>query len=355
MMEPSSQQLYVTFHDLAPARDPKQRPLVNVHIIDEHDYVHENVLADPAPFVLDELRALAWAPDQHLWVVCGAGNNKAGGSTGAILRYERTLSGNPPKHQWVDGVCASWCPTLSHPFDLAFTPAPPKSPFQWWVSNQNTNVVIGPLDGSTFPPRVPPPARHLQRMKGNFCPGTFVASAVKAKDGCGVGDLTLVPSSLGGLEGEFSTESRHSVRGLARSAGTLLYVADEAGNKVRAYSPDGTPGWVYPFRSPVHLMLHGDVLLVGCSGYETHDASEPKGTIFALKLDSAGKPAGDPKPVAEGIAQLSGLAMDKTGVLYCASRGSQQVYQVQPSGKLKAYGPHFGDKYPPEFITCPAA
>jgi hypothetical protein len=137
-------------------------------------------------------------------------------------------------------------------------------------------------------------------------------------------------------------------------------VADEAGNKVKAYSPDGTPGWVYQFKSPVHLLLHGNVLFVGCSGAESNDASNAKGTIFALKLDDSGKPAGPPKPVAEGIAQLSGLAMDATGVLYCASRSSQQVYQVQAGRKLEPYGPNFGkknppEKYPPEFITRPPA
>jgi hypothetical protein len=345
-VQSSNQPLYVTFHDqpgvAQRASSLQSKPSANVYVIDANGIVAEDVLdTPPEPYKLDELRALVFGPDQRLWVVSAAKDKSA------ILRYTASMDENH-KHRFCDAVnCDKWCPSLIHPFDLAFIP-PGTQPVKpaWFVSNQDTNVVVGPLQGAPSPP-TPPVPKYLQTAYPGvmFCPGTFVASAVTPTPAdCGQSKAVPIPQ---GLDGVFSN-SRHSVRGLAHD-GKRLYVADEWGNKIKGYDRDGKLAWMFPADDkttvvrPVHLLLDATYrfLYIGSSGEGTKAAN---GAIVRVNLQ--GEP--DPVKVVSGVLQLSGMAIAHDGTLYYASRGDMCIYRAPKT----QYGPKF-TRSPPEFITCP--
>lgn len=331
--------------DSAPT--PNTKATANLDLIDAHDFVLQNVLGGVTPPAkLDELRAVAFGPDGLLWVVSGAAK------TSQILRF----SADGDTHCYVDTIeSIDQLASISHPFDIAFHPTEP----QWFVSNQDTNIVVGPLAGAKPPLPTPSVAKYLRDTypKAHFCPGTFVASAVKAPGQCDKHHVPTPVPNPQGLEGEFTNKTRHSVRGLAHDD-KWLYVADEAADKVKAYDADGRLVWDFdgkhgnsPIKRPVHLLLGRNGLFVGSSGTGT--------IVFARPPDRA-----DSHVVVTDVVELSGMALDVTGeTLYYASRSAKQVYCVSlgPGGAVsgdalsgKPYGPPLPQ--PPEFITCaPAA
>lgn len=312
----------------------------NVDVINDQSFVAEDVLDPnglPAGVELAELRGLCFAPDGLLWVVSGRK------TVNQVLRFE----GQPRAdglHHFVDAALTQHdLNSIAHPFDIAFNP----TTGHWFVSNQDTNVVTGPLHEPP-PPYDKSAARYLvENYPLPFADRTFVDSAV-----CAPGlppAVTLVPAPQG-LEGEFN-HTRHSVRGLAHD-GTYLYVADEQAGKVKAYDSSGKLVWRFPegasLQDPVHLLLTGDGLYIGTGG------TDPYGGLVTYV-----KPLGsDSHIVAMQIDQLSGMTIDDQKTLYVASRRQQQAYTAgQVQGTMDAggmppptpYGPKLRDE--PEFIV----
>ena len=177
----------------------------------------------------------------------------------------------------------------------------------WFVSNQDTNVVAGPLPMANIPPSPDAAAYLVEHYPGTtFLPGTFVASAVEPPN------VTepVVPAPQG-LEGIFTPTANHSVRGLAHD-GNLLYVADEVANEVKAYDAAGQLCWAFAgqhgitIKAPVHLLYAANGLFIGSAGNGS--------IVFVQPSDLA-----DPRIAAQGIKQLSGIALDPSGTLYATS------------------------------------
>jgi DNA-binding beta-propeller fold protein YncE len=343
--DPPSQALYVSYHGEKESSGEAVPAGNNLDVINSNPVgpVATNVLGEVTPpAALAELRAVTFGPDGLLWVVSGAG------ATSQILRFTATMNDNGV-HDFVDVVDGgSHLASISHPFDIAFDP----SGATWFVSNQNTNVVVGPLavTAAKTRPETPAFAQYLNAHypAGGFCPGTFVASASKALVTC---QSQLVPHPQG-LRCLFDGDQKNSVRGLAHD-GRLLYVADEVANEVKGYDASGQLVWQFTgdansgsVEDPVHLLLARSGLFVGSSGNGNIIFTQPSG-------------GQDSVVVAEGVKKLSGLAIDAAGTLYYASRHHQQVYALnlppgpvtaKASEKGQAYGPHL--EQAPEFITC---
>jgi DNA-binding beta-propeller fold protein YncE len=319
--------LYVSYHgDSGASSHSKDRN--NVDVIDAHHYVHRDVLGKGAD--LRELRGLAWGPDGDLWVVNGSK------TTSEVLRFEGEMKHG--EHAFI-GVVASGkkLKALQHPYDLAFVPGTK----DWYVSNQNTNVVAGPFphDGST-----PPIASYLSAnyAGNNLLHGTFVASAIAGLEGH---DTLEVPPPEGLLATFEKGDIKHSVRGITHN-GTLLFVADEAADEVKGYDATGKLVWQFPpdsadavlteppVKAPVQVVLDGGNLLIGSSD---SDAVVRVDLVTGAHQDVASVPS------------VSGIAVDAAGILYAAARQDKQILYGQQKSALKPYGPQPLDDEP-EFI-----
>jgi DNA-binding beta-propeller fold protein YncE len=329
--------LYVSFHSKG-----------NVHSLTTSRLSKHGVLEGmPKDLVLDELRGLAFGPDGLLWVVNGSKDTSqivtfdgqpTDGKHGfkSLLAGDQQGSGKTPPTFVYDGMV--------HPFDIAFSP----DGKSWFVSCQDTNLVLGPL------PIAPPgtaPARSeflaTTYPNGSFPQGTFVGSSVvtlpKAPS-----DETQAVDPPPGLAVELKGgKPSHSVRGLAHD-GDFLYVADEAANQVKAYAAASGqlalvwPVWPGPLTSPVHLLYDDGALYIGNSGDDDNSV---------LRLDLS---TGDSTVAASGISKVSGLALDPSGNLYVGSRARTgknkgQVYVVAPGSTTPAaFGKPLDDA--PEFL-----
>ena len=332
----TSQVLYVTYHGQTDngSSAVAAKAIANVDLIDKHDFRARDVLDPNVPddVSLKELRAVVFGPDGDLWVVSGAATSSQ------ILRFDGKLSDG--HHQFLNIVTSKdQLAAVDHPFDLVFRPGDN----MWFVSNQDTNVVAGPLPMANIPPSPDAAAYLVEHYPGStFLPGTFVASAVEPPN------VTepVVPAPQG-LEGIFTPTANHSVRGLAHD-GSLLYVADEVANEVKAYDAAGQLCWAFAgqhgitIKAPVHLLYAANGLFIGSAGNGS--------IVFVQPSDLA-----DPRIAAQGIRQLSGIALDPSGTLYYGSREDQQVYAVpfcdntETTAAPAPYGPHLPQA--PEFVV----
>lgn len=335
----TSQVLYVTYHGQTDNGSGEgavaAKATANVDMIDKLGFRARDVLDPNVPddVSLKELRAVVFGPDGDLWVVSGAATSSQ------ILRFDGTLSDG--HHQFLNIVTSKeHLAAVDHPFDLVFPPGDN----MWFVSNQDTNVVAGPLPMANIPPAPDAAAYLVEHYPGSkFLPGTFVASAVQPPN------VTepVVPAPQG-LEGIFTQTANHSVRGLAHD-GKLLYVADEVANEVKGYDAAGQLCWAFAgqdgitIQAPVHLLHAGDGLFIGSAGNGS--------IVFLRPFDGT-----DPKIAADGIKQLSGIALDASGTLYYGSRKDLQVYAVpfndnaETTAAPAPYGPHLPQA--PEFVVC---
>lgn len=269
-------------------------------------------------------------------------------STSRVLVYSSTAGGYALQGalavQQNDSVFpkAPVVPGLVHPFDLASG-----ADGSCYVSNQDTNVVIGLATGGT------PLPVAASLGPGPFLAGTVVASAI--------GQLPLSPASVptpplvpgpGGLglvlqvDPESGAGVSNSVRGVV-VVGTTLLVADEVSDSVKAYSlPSG--GLLATIAGkglsgPVHLLAEGARLYITSAG---------SASIFTVPLPV---PSGTVQPVLFADATVpgvSGLAMDGAGNLHAALRTSGEVVRFT-AGQSPATKPEVvlsGLKDEPEFL-----
>jgi hypothetical protein len=208
-----------------------------------------------------------------------------------------------------------------HPFDLTRDASN-----NWYVSNQDSNVVAA-FDATGKPLPLP---SSLSSLAGsaNFLPGTFVASSYGALPGVPTPAPPNVAAPLGLCVSPSNGQPKvsNSVRGLACYCGTL-YVADEPGNAVKAYSlaSGDLVGQIVGTKlsAPVHLLCADSVpipvtLFIGSSGNDsvvTYDLSQgpPSGTVAPTTL------------IDGGVKSVSGMDFGGDGLLYVAERKAQKI------------------------------
>ncbi|MFO1398123.1 MAG: hypothetical protein U1F48_13765 [Burkholderiales bacterium] len=230
---------------------------------------------------------------------------------------------------------------MVHPFDVEFG-----DDGRLYVSCQDTNTVLAILPKTRKPA---PVASHLRKSfpKGNFLPGTLVASSLGRLPECGDRAPLDVPSPQGlKVVLDVHGRPRHSVRGIIVHR-QHLYVAGEAGNVVKVY--ELKTGQLVArirakkLRKPVHLVLRGDTLYIGASG---------TGSILAYDIPER-LPRGKLKArtVIDGkLMAPSGFAIGPDGDIYVAERLDQRVRRFSIKGKAKGT---FIDGLPdmPEFLV----
>ncbi len=230
---------------------------------------------------------------------------------------------------------------MVHPFDLAFG-----DDGLLYVSCQDTNTVLGIVPRTRKPA---PVASHLLKHfpKGNFLPGTLVASSQGGLPEAGDHPPQDVPHPLGlQVVLDVHGKPRHSVRGIVVHR-KHLYVAGEAGNVVKIYEL-ATGRHVArivgkTLAKPVHLILHGDTLYIGAAG---------TGSILAWDIPKEA-PHGKLKPRVVIDAKLkapSGFAIGPDGDIYVAERFNQRIRRFSAKGRKKGT---FIDGLPdmPEFLV----
>jgi hypothetical protein len=229
---------------------------------------------------------------------------------------------------------------MVHPFDVALG-----DDGLVYVSCQDTNAVVALVPETSTPAPVAP---HLRKKypKGNFLPGTFVASSHGRLPEYGEHRALDVPPPQGlAVVLDKKGKPRHSVRGIVVHR-KHLYVADEAGDAVKVFALK-TGEHVARIKgrgleAPVHLFLHGEILYIGAAG---------TGSILAVDLASTPL-IGKIKPrvvVDEKLDAPSGFAVGPDGDLYVAERKKQRVRRFSIEGKKKGT---FIDDLPdmPEFL-----
>jgi hypothetical protein len=230
---------------------------------------------------------------------------------------------------------------MVHPFDVELG-----DDGRIYVSCQDTNTVVSLAPKTRKPASV---AAHLRKHypKGKFLPGTLVASSQGSLPEYGDRAPLDVPAPLGlRVVLDKRGKPRHSVRGIIVHR-KHLYVADEAGDAVKAFSVRSGELMARitgpELQAPVHLVLHGETLYMGASR---------TGSILALDLTST-PPSGELKArvVIEGkLDAPSGFAVGPDGDFYVAERKKQRVRRFSSKGKKKGT---FIDNLPdmPEFLV----
>ena len=240
-----------------------------------------------------------------------------------IARYRR----HADTFQYAEiAVTTKHVSAMVHPFDVELG-----DDGRLYVSCQDTNTVVAILPKSRKPA---PLAAHLRKKfpKGNFLPGTIVASSQGRLPEVGARAPLDVPSPQGlKVVVDVHGRPRHSVRGIIVHR-KHLYVADEAGDAVKIF--EAKSGRLVArikgrkLAKPVHLVLHGDTLYIGAAG---------TGSILAFDVP-AKPPSGRLKArtVIDGkLKAPSGFAIGPDGDLYVAERFNQRVRRFSRKGKKR--------------------
>jgi len=230
---------------------------------------------------------------------------------------------------------------MVHPFDVELG-----DDRRVYVSSQDTNTVVA-IRPKTHKPSVV--AAHLRERfpKGNFLPGTVVASSRGRLPGFDQHSPRNVPSPQGlevVLDGD--GRPRRSVRGIVARR-KHLYVADEASDSIKVFElPSGRlvariKG--KELRRPVHLVLHGDILYIGAAG---------TGSVLAFDIPMEA-PRGKLKArvvVDRELRAPSGIAIGPEGDLYVAERKRARILRFSIKGKRRGtFIKHLPDM--PEFLV----
>jgi hypothetical protein len=229
---------------------------------------------------------------------------------------------------------------MVHPFDVELG-----DDGRIYISCQDTNTVVSLVPKTRKPA---PVAAHLRKQypKGNFLPGTLVASSHGRLPEYGDHRPLDVPAPLGlRVVLDKRGKPRHSVRGIIVHK-KHLYVADEAGDSVKVFNLKSGELMARitgrALKAPVHLIVHGETLYIGASG---------TGSILALDLS---KPPSDELKarvvIDEKLDAPSGFAIGPDGDIYVAERKKQRVRRFSSEGKKKGT---FIDDLPdmPEFLV----
>jgi hypothetical protein len=283
--------LFVTLHGGKPEKNPHKN---NVHAYDKDgNKVTSSVLDIRDDLRLNELRGMSLF-GKYLYVV------NANKEENAILCYE----GSGTQYKYVSTFASSQtCKGILHPFDLTFDGLD-----YCYLSSQDTNVVTRLIvadGGKTGRPAPLPPS--LPRG-GRFLAGTFVASSR--------GDLPPQPNTPVhppvGLEyygPEFSTDKKHSVRGVTW-AGGHLYVVDQPAGRVKIYDISGQLlGQSNQVESPVHVVAHERKLFVSGANQVLSTVLPSSPGDFILTPLKGVK-----------VKNSSGMAFSHSGHFYVASR-----------------------------------
>jgi len=300
--------LFVTFHGGHPGKHPHRN---NVHAYDkEGRLITPAVLEQPGGVLLDELRGI-YRVGKLLYVAV------ANRTQNSLLCYR----GSGTQYRFVGRFASrEICRAIVHPFDFTFD-----ARGFCYLSSQDTNLVTRlrvSADGETGTPAAIAPAL---RARGDFAPGTFVASSVGRL--CRL-PTTAVPSPIG-LEYSGTGLKKHSVRGVVW-VNRALYVVDEPASRVKLYSGAGKfLGESNEIDQPVHLAVHhGSLFVSGGNRVFTAKLSNPPGNfrlaaIAGLRVKNGG-----------------GMAFSKKGRLYIASRTERKILKFDSDFRPLPFGCH---------------
>lgn len=290
--------LLVTLHGGKPENNPHRN---NVHAYDkEGKKITSCLLENREDLVLNELRGL-YLVGKYLYVV------NANMRQNSVLCYE--TSGTT--YKYVSTFASrEICKGILHPFDLAFD-----GQHYCYLSSQDTNVItrlIISKGGRTG--KIAPLGPHLPSA-GTFLAGTFVASA---NGNLPPQSTTPVepPAGLSYSGPNFSTDKKHSVRGVVWANGHL-YVVDQPAGTVKLYDISGKfVGQSNVVETPVHVLAYGGKLYVSGANQ-----------VLSAQLPS---PAGDftLSPIKGlKVKNSSGMAFSNSGNFYVASRTENTILQ----------------------------
>jgi hypothetical protein len=341
-MASSSYRVYVTFSgESSQAQDallptdatPKTTPINNIKALSRKGNDKGEVLPKGGGY--SELRGMALDAQGQLYV---ANAHKSGSAIDVFgpVRDDGT------RDLLVRGLVAETSSSAFwHPYQLSFAGT------TLYVSSQDTNVVSAYTISGSGTDTTAAPATTCSYLSstfaGPFYEGTWVGSA----DPVERGGMTpcAVPADQGGLS-RITQSAKHSVRGIA-VAGTELFVADEAGQRVAVYdlatgayqrALTAMSRAVLPnaIENPVGLAFDTKtgVLAIGSTGNDVIFGYRPLTGSLDVLFDAG----------ANGIAQLSGLAWTPEGTLLFASRKKRRVYALETSsGKASKFSKKFDD------------
>ena len=308
---------YVTFSGESGDR------IQNVYGLDaEGKTLNENVLGQGPD--LNELRGMALGSDGTLYVA------DAYKTISRILSFSATINSDGSRDYI--GVVVNpkrpECESLDHPYALVLAGR------TLFVSNQDTGVVStfdAPLAGRPATPNDISSYLKTRFPTEHFLNATWVACSNQPDRPKKGGDG--IPASQGGLayvaKNVAKKDTSHAVRGLALGAKpVVLYVCDQAGNRVTMYSPDeGTylgqvtgNGLAYPVGIAVDPISGS--LAIGSPGNTSLYSFVPPNTFPAKPITA------EPTRLTTDndlLAGVSGLAYDTDGTLYINARNARKV------------------------------
>ncbi len=308
---------YVTFSGESGDR------IQNVYALDaKGKTLNENVLGEGPD--LNELPGMALGSDGTLYVA------DAHETISQILSFSATINSDGSR-DYIGVVVnpkSPKCESLDHPYALVL------SGRTLFVSNQDTGVVgtfDAPLAGKAATPNGVSSYLKTRFPTERFLNATFVACSNQPDRPKKGGDG--IPASQGGLayvaKNVAKKKTSHAVRGLALGAKpAVLYVCDQAGNRVTIYSPDtGTylgqvtgNGLVYPVGIAVDPIIGS--LAIGSPGNKSLYSFVPPSTFPAKPIIAEPTRLTTHKHLLDGV---SGLAYDTDGTLYVNARNARKI------------------------------
>jgi hypothetical protein len=284
-------------------------------------------------------------------------------------------------------VSSALSDAVNHPFDVAFrlvmtTPAMVPTGQVWYVSNQDSNVVVSFSSLSPYDsPDAANPSAYLSALltalqnagrpvtdpvfrTGTFVPTNIVGAEIPAQPTVDPlwGGLTPIfnppdtpapAADAAGAEKKGTQKVQNSVRGVVVSNG-VLYVADEGGNAVRMYDPvTGIPWGSTTVSGPVHLLVQDGILYVTsgdsvwygpCVAAPANPPAPPSQNQFSggpVPPPYPAPPSGYTNSVTLTLSDLglnlpkgsgpSGITFDTSGNLYVALRKTSEIYEFVPN------------------------
>ena len=311
--------LLVTLHGGKPEQDPHKN---NVHAYDkEGKKITSSVLDAREDLILNELRGLHLT-GTYLYVV------NANMHQNSVLCYE----GTGTQYRYVSTFASSQtCKGILHPFELAFDGLD-----YCYLSSQDTNVVTRLIVSSDGKMGKPAPLPPNLSSSGTFLPGTFVASSN--------GDLppqattpVKPPAGLDYYGPKFSTDKKHSVRGVAWASGHL-FVVDQPAGRVKIYDITGKfVGQSNVVETPVHVLVNqGKLYVSGANQVLSARLPSPPRDFILTPIKGL------------RVKNSSGMAFSNSGNFYVASRTENTILKFDQDFRPMKFHCDLPDN--PEFL-----